>query len=140
MDKRKNNYKKILLDTNFLLVPYKFRVDIFTQINRIMHFQYKIFVLDKSIEELKNIIMGQKGKNRDAAKVALKLIAIKNIGIIKAESDKKTDEVIVELSRKDNYIVATQDKDLKRSLINHGIEVIVLRQKKILVLINDKGF
>ena len=84
--------------------------------------------------------MGQKGKNRDAAKVALKLIAIKNIGIIKAESDKKTDEVIVELSRKDNYIVATQDKDLKRSLINHGIEVIVLRQKKILVLINDKGF
>ena|SRR3989338_6731671 len=140
MDKRKNNYKKILLDTNFLLVPYQFRVDIFTQINRIMHFQYKIFVLDKSIEELKNIIMGQKGKNRDAAKVALKLIAIKNIGIIKAESDKKTDEVIVELSRKDNYIVATQDKDLKRSLINHGIEVIVLRQKKILVLINDKGF
>ena len=140
MDKRKNNYKKILLDTNFLLIPYQFKVDIFAQIDRIMHFQYKIFVLDKSIEELKNIIMGQKGKNRDAAKVALKLIAIKNIGIIKAESDKKTDEVIVELSRKDNYIVATQDKDLKRSLINHGIEVIVLRQKKILVLINDKGF
>ena len=140
MDKRKNNYKKILLDTNFLLVPYQFRVDILTQINRIMHFQYKIFVLDKSIEELKNIIMGQKGKNRDAAKVALKLIAIKNIGIIKAESDKKTDEVIVELSRKDNYIVATQDKDLKRRLINHRIEVIVLRQKKILVLVNDKGF
>ena len=140
MDKIKNNYKKILLDTNFLLIPHQFGVDIFTQIDRIMHFQYKIFVLDKSIEELKNIIMGQKGKNRDAAKVALKLIAIKNIGIIKAESDKKTDEVIVELSRKDNYIVATQDKDLKRSLINHGIEVIVLRQKKILVLINDKGF
>ena len=140
MDKRKDDYKKILLDTNFLLIPHQFGVDIFTQIDRIMHFQYKIFVLDKSIEELKNIIMGQKGKNRDAAKVALKLIAIKNIGIIKAESDKKTDEVIVELSRKDNYIVATQDKDLKRSLINHGIEVIVLRQKKILVLANDKGF
>ena len=140
MDKRKNNYKKILLDTNFLLVPYQFRVDIFTQINRIMHFQYKIFVLDKSVEELKKVIEGQKGKSKDAAKIALKLIAIKNIGVIKAESGKKTDEVIVELSRKDNYIVATQDKDLKRSLINHGIEVIVLRQKKILVLINDKGF
>ena len=140
MDKRKNNYKKILLDTNFLLVPYQFRVDIFTQINRIMHFQYKIFVLDKSVEELKKVIEGQKGKSKDAAKIALKLIAIKNIGVIKTESDKKTDDAIVELSRKDNYIVATQDKDLKRSLINHGIEVIVLRQKKILVLINDKGF
>ncbi|MEK6876733.1 MAG: PIN domain-containing protein, partial [Nanoarchaeota archaeon] len=96
-----NNCKKILLDTNFLLIPYQFRVDIFTQIDRIMHLQYKIFVLDKSVEELKKIVEGQKGKNRDAAKVALKLIAIKNIGIIKAESDKKTDDAIVELSRKD---------------------------------------
>ena len=140
MDKIKNNYKKILLDTNFLLIPHQFGVDIFTQIDRIMHFKYKIFVLDKSVEELKKVIEGQKGKSKDAAKIALKLIAIKNIWVIKTESDKKTDDTIVELSRKDNYIVATQDKDLKRSLINHGIEVIVLRQKKILVLINDKGF
>ncbi|MEK6876906.1 MAG: PIN domain-containing protein [Nanoarchaeota archaeon] len=132
--------KKILLDTNFLLIPYQFRVDIFTQIDRIIHLQYKIFVLDKSVEELKKIVEGQKGKNRDAAKIALKLIAIKNIRIIKTESDKKTDEAIAELSQKDKYIVATQDKDLKRRLINQGIEVIVLRQKKILVLVNDKGF
>jgi len=140
MDKRKDDYKKILLDTNFLLIPHQFRVDIFTQINRIMHFQYKIFVLDKSVEELKKAIGEQKGKSKDAAKIALKLIAIKNIVIIKTESDKKTDDMIIELSRKDKYIVATQDKDLKRRLIDHGIEVIVLRQKKILVLVNDKGF
>ena len=140
MTKGKNDYKKILLDTNFLLIPYQFRVDIFTQIDRIIHLQYKIFVLDKSVEELKKIVEGQKGKNRDAAKIALKLIAIKNIRIIKTESDKKTDEAIAELSQKDKYIVATQDKDLKRRLINQGIEVIVLRQKKILVLVNDKGF
>ena len=140
MDKRKNNYKKILLDTNFLLIPYQFKVDIFAQIDRIMHFQYKIFVLDKSVEELKKVIKEQKGKSKDAAKIALKLVAIKNIGIIRTESDKKTDDAIVELSRKDKYIVATQDKDLKRRLIDHGIEVIVLRQKKILVLANDKGF
>ncbi len=132
--------KKILLDTNFLLIPYQFRVDIFTQIDRIMHSQYKIFVLDKSVEELKKVIEEQKGKNRDAAKVALKLIAIKSIAIIRTESGKKTDDAILESSLKDDYIVATQDKDLKRRLINQGTEVIVLRQKKILVLANDKGF
>ena len=140
MDKRKNNYKKILLDTNFLLIPYQFKVDIFAQIDRIMHFQYKIFVLDKSVEELKKVIEGQKGKSKDAAKIALKLIAIKNIGIIKTESDKKTDDIILDIAKEVKYIVATQDKDLKRRLINQGIEVIVLRQKKILVLANDKGF
>src|SRR3990167_836957 len=113
MDKRKDDYKKILLDTNFLLIPHQFRVDIFTQIDRIMHFQYKIFVLDKSVEELKKVIDGQKGKNRDAAKVALKLIAIKNIAIVKMQGDKKTDDAIIGLSSKNSYIVATQDKDLK---------------------------
>jgi|SRR3989338_5819077 len=140
MNKKKNNYKKILLDTNFLLIPYQFRMDIFTQIDRIMHFPYKIFVLDKSVEELKKIVEEQKGKNKDAAKIALKLIAIKNISIVKTKGSKRTDDVIVELSSENSYIVATQDKDLKRRLINHRIEVIVLRQKKILVLVNDKGF
>ena len=140
MDKRKDDYKKILLDTNFLLIPYQFRMDIFTQIDRIMHFPYKIFVLDKSVEELKKIVEEQKGKNKDAAKIALKLIAIKNISIVKTKGSKRTDDVIVELSSENSYIVATQDKDLKRRLINHRIEVIVLRQKKILVLVNDKGF
>ncbi len=132
--------RKILLDTNFLLIPYQFRVDIFTQIDRIMHSQYKIFVLDKSVEELRKIIKEQKGKSKDAAKVALKLAAIKNIGIVKTQGDNKTDDAIIDLSSKSSYIVATQDKDLKRRLINLGIGVIVLRQKKILVLANDKGF
>ncbi len=132
--------KKILLDTNFLLLPYQFRVDIFTQIDKISMFKYRLFIIDKTLEELKKIIEEQKGKNRDAAKIALKLIAIKNIKAIKTKSDKRADNAIAELASEGNYIVATQDKDLKRRLINQGIGVIVLRQKKILALANDKGF
>lgn len=132
--------EKILLDTNFLLIPYQFRVDIFTQIDRISTFQYKIFILDKTLEELKNIVEKQKGKNKDAAKIALKLIAIENIGIIKTKGNEKTDDIILELSSKKDFIVATQDKDLKRRLIHHNVKVIVLRQKKILAMVNDKGF
>ena len=132
--------KKILLDTNFLLIPYQFRVDIFTQIDRISTFQYKIFILDKTIEELKNIVEKQKGKNKEAAKIALKLIAIKNIGIIKTKGNEKTDDIVLDIAAKDDYIVATQDKDLKRRLINQNVSVIILRQKKILAIVNDKGF
>ena len=132
--------KKILLDTNFMMIPYKFGVDIFTQIDRILTFKYRLFVLDKTLEELKNIVEKQKGKNREAAKIALKLTAIKNIGIIKTNGNKKTDDAIIDLSSKNDYIVATQDKDLKRRLINRGTGVIVIRQKKILALINDRGF
>ena len=132
--------KIILLDTNFLLIPYQFKVDIFTEFDRVCNFNYKLFVLDKSIEELKKIVEEQKGKNKDAAKIALKLISIKNIGIIKTKSDKKTDDIILDTAPKDDFIVATQDKDLKRRLITQSIIIIVLRQKKKLAIMNYKGF
>ncbi len=132
--------KKILLDTNFLMICFQFRVDIFTELDRVCNFDFKLFVLDKTIEELEKIVGEQKGKNKEAAKIALKLIAIKKINIIKTKSNRKTDDVIRDIAAKDNYIVATQDKDLKRRLINQGASVIVLRQKKVLAIINDKGF
>jgi len=132
--------KKILLDTNFLMICFQFRVDIFTELDRVCNFNFKLFVLDKTIEEIEKIVEEQKGKNKEAAKIALKLIAIKKINIIKTKSNIKTDDVIRDVAAKDNYIVATQDKDLKRRLINQGASVIVLRQKKVLAIINDKGF
>ena len=46
--------KKIILDTNFLLIPAQFKVDIFDEIDRIMIEKYQLFVLDKTIDELKN--------------------------------------------------------------------------------------
>lgn len=132
--------KKILLDTNFLMICYQFRVDIFSEIERICHFNYGIFVLDKSIEELKKIIEEQRGKNREAAKVALQLLKIKKIGIIKTNSSEKTDDLILDYASKNDALIGTQDKDLKRRLINQGVSVIVLKQKKFLAISNDGGF
>jgi len=131
--------KKVLLDTNFLMICFQFRVDIFSEIERICTFNYGLYVLDKTIGELKKIAEKQGGKHRDAAKIALQLLELEKVGIIKTDSEKYTDDLILDYAKK-GYIVATQDKDLKRRLINHGVEVIMLRQKKILVLVNDKGF
>ena len=130
--------RKILLDTNFLLIPYQFKVDVFTQIDKISTFNYKIFILDRSLEELKKIVDEQRGKNKDAAKIALKLVAIKNIGIIKTKSNKKTDEIILELASKNNFIVATQDKELKSRLKEKNVPLMVLRQKKRVVFFDTK--
>lgn len=132
--------KQILLDTNFLLLPYQFKVDIFTEFERICNFNYKLYVLDKSIDELRSIIEKQKGKHREAAKVALQLLKLKKIKIIKTNLSKKTDDIILDYALKERLLVATQDKDLKSRLINHGIQVIILRQKKTLAIMNDKGF
>lgn len=125
--------KKILIDTNFLLIPAQFKVDIFSEIERICIFNYKLFILDKTIEELEGIVRNQKGKNKAAAKLALKLIAIKKITTLKTEKNIHTDTEIINTAKKD-FIVATQDQDLKRRLRDKNISMITLRQKKYLIL------
>lgn len=124
--------KKIIIDTNFLMIPLQFRVDIFSEIDRICNFNYKLFIFEESINELKNIIEKQTGKNRKAAQFALKLVKLKNINLIKSEK-KNVDSLILENASKDT-IVATQDVLLKKKLLKKGASVIILRQKKYLQL------
>lgn len=125
--------KRIVLDTNFLLIPLQFKVDIFSEIDRICHFNYELSIFEKSIEELKNIINQQSGKNKKAAQFALNLIKLKKIHTIKSKQ-KDVDSLILENLDKDT-IIATQDIKLKKELLERDAPVIILRQKKYLQLI-----
>ncbi|MBD3164514.1 hypothetical protein GF323_04890 [Candidatus Woesearchaeota archaeon] len=127
--------QKIILDTNFLLIPYTLKVDIFVEIDRIIQDRYEICIIDRTIAELDNIIEKQKGKEKQAAKFAKELIRKKKIREIKTEeSNQSVDEEILNLSEKEEIIVATQDKELKEKLKESGARVIILRQKSHLKL------
>jgi len=124
---------KILLDTNFLLIPAQFKVDIFSEIERIVQDSYKIYILEQTIDELNNIFEKQKGKNKQAAKLALQLIKQKDLNTIKNSQKGIVDDIILDIV--DNgYIVATQDKELKNKLKDKKIKTITLRAKKYLVM------
>lgn len=124
--------KKIILDTNFLLIPIQFKVDIFSEIDRICLFKYKLYIVDKTIDELKGIEEKQKGKHKEAARVALQLLKKKDIGVIKTEEG-KVDDLILGLLDKD-CILATQDEILRKRALKKRASVIVLRSKRYLVL------
>ncbi|HLC59945.1 MAG TPA: DUF188 domain-containing protein [Candidatus Nanoarchaeia archaeon] len=124
--------KKIILDTNFLMIPWQFRVDIFSEFDRICNFNYKLYIFEEAINELKNIASSSRGKDKKAAEFALKLIKLKNINLIKTEK-KDVDSLILENAKEDDF-VATQDMQLKRELVKKGISLIVLRKKKYLIL------
>ncbi len=126
---------KIILDTNFLLIPAQFNIDIFTQIDKLILKNYKLYVLDKTIDELNKIISNKKqsGKNKTAAKLALQLLKAKNVNIIKTTKDLLVDDLIVEIAGKDT-VIATQDMELKRKLKKKHIKLIILRAKKKLIL------
>jgi len=125
--------KQIILDTNFLMIPANFKVDIFEEIRRICDFGYKLFILDKTLDELNNIIEKQSTKHKAAAQLALEMIKINAIDIIKTEQG-HTDNIILNIAEKGNTIVATQDSELKKSLEQKNIPLIVLRQKSHLML------
>ncbi|MFH1850033.1 MAG: PIN domain-containing protein [archaeon] len=126
---------KILLDTNFLLVPYTFKVDIFRELERICDKPYEICVLKQCIDELNSIIGKQKGEDKAAAKLALELIKAKDLKIISEPTKAHVDDILFGLSEK-GYVVATQDKGLRDRLKR----AIFLRQRKYLTTKGVKCF
>lgn len=120
---------KTILDTNFIMAVGQFKIDIFSALAN-----HQLYILDRTIEELNKIIKEQTLKHKKAAKLALSLIKAKKVKIIKTKSDKKVDDLIVEIAEKNKYIVATQDKLLKQKLKQNKVKIITLRQKKYLIL------
>ncbi|MBS3125958.1 nucleotide-binding protein [Candidatus Woesearchaeota archaeon] len=122
--------KKIILDTNFLLIPVQLKVDIFSEFHRIMDQKYQLCVLEPSLVELKKL---QKiAKTKTAANVAFQLIEKKDVTVLPS-AEPYVDDAIVHYAEKEPVIVATRDKALMDSLRNQGTPVITLRQKKYLI-------
>ncbi len=125
--------RRIILDTNFLLIPSQFSVDIFSEISRICNFSYKLYVVDKTIGEIERLGMG-KSKDARSAKLGLELIKAKKVGVIKTDGEGYVDDLIVSIVKRGD-VIATQDIGLKRRVKKKGARIITMRQKKKLVLI-----
>lgn len=128
-----NKARKVILDTNFLLIPAQFGLDIFQDIERICDFRPEILVFDKSMDEIDNIIKKQKGKAREAAKIALNLVKIqqnnKKINIIPAKTGYIDREILDFTQKEPKTAIATQDLALRKKLREKGIKTIIMRQK-----------
>lgn len=126
--------EKIILDTNFLLIPAQFKVDIYSEIEKLADFRYGLHILDKSIDELNKIAQEQKGKVKRDVKLVLSMIEQKikdgEISIIDTpDDDRLVDDIIVSLEKD---IVATQDIGLQKRLKAKKVKIISMRQKKYL--------
>lgn len=124
---------KIIIDTNFFLIPQKFGVDIFKEFDRVIEEKYELIVPDLVLKELKGL---SRGKSRDAkaAKFGLKLFKSKDIKVLNTKQ-RSADKAILKLSEKfSSCAVATLDKNLRQKILESGTKVIYLRNKKYLVL------
>jgi rRNA-processing protein FCF1 len=123
--------KKVIIDTNFLLIPEQFHIDIFEEIKTLMNHNYEMYIIDKTLDELDKLKM--KGKTRDkiAATIGKELVRLRKVKIIPTDSPKIVDDLILEHIDADTF-VCTNDKELKRLVVKEGGKIIQLAQKKYL--------
>lgn len=129
------NKVNVYLDTNFLLIPGRFKIDIFTGIEQVVPRSVEFIVLTSTLRELEKIIESPSTKltDRSAAKLALILIKQKSLKMIQGSAKGSVDEILLDMVREDDF-VATQDRELKRLLREKGVTVLVLREKKRIVI------
>ncbi len=132
--------KKVIVDTNALLIPGEFGVDIFEELERLGY--EHIIVPEAVLSELDRLRRRPdlKGKEKRAANVGyslvLKYVHEEHDGcmvtINKEESwgrERDVDELIVKMALKHKAAVLTSDEPLRRKLSKAGITTVYLRGK-----------
>jgi rRNA-processing protein FCF1 len=117
---------KILLDTNFLLDALRYKLD-FSSLEDLEE-GVELFISSETLREIKSMA-NRKTKEGRLALIALKLIESQKIKIVQSLK-KEVDEDLIELAKKESFIVATNDKDLKEKLKKENVRIICLRNKK----------
>ena len=123
--------ERVLLDTNFLMIPGKFKVDVF---HELAIDGYEPITLKNCVEELKKLAESS-GARGGYAKIALEMLDKNRIPIKRVISSHAggTDKVIIQYARENGCAVATNDRALIEGLKVYGVKIIRLRQGKTLV-------
>jgi len=137
----------VFIDTNFWLIPYKYKIDIFSELERILLRKYEIIISNSIVRELENIQknLKKKGEDRIAAKIGIELIKrkkVKKVGIdifqkiFEKNDGRDVDSLILKISeiltkKGYDFIVCTNDKKLRKKLIekNEKIKIIGMKEK-----------
>ncbi len=127
---RSGGVRGVVLDTNMLLVPYQFGVDVLEEIQRLLP-GTKVYTIPQVIRELEEIERRGGLHERLGVRVARKLL--ERVEVLRVDESLPTDSVLVELAR-EGYVVATNDKQLKKRVWEVGGYVISLRERNHLEL------
>lgn len=125
---------RVILDSNFLFVPSRFRIDVFEELAKLLSQRFEPVLLSSTHQELKT--MAEKGhpSRRKQASLALKLAEKCRKVNVEKSSAETNDDVILRIATIWKSPVATNDQALRRKLREQGVPVIFLRGKRRLEL------
>ncbi len=114
---------KVIIDTNGLMIPGQFGIDIFSELQQLGFFSY--IVPSASVKELEKIASTGRSKDRAAAKIALSLLDRCTI----IEKNGYADNIIIDLAVGMDAAVLTNDTELKKRLCSKGVTNVYLRDR-----------
>ena len=120
---------KVVLDSNFILDLIRF--NLFDQLKDVEERVGKIelVTIKPVIDELKKLKKG-KGKNSLLAKLAFKWLEKEKIKIVEKEG--KVDDLLLKLGKE--FVIATNDRALRKKLKEKGAKIMYIRARKKIVV------
>lgn len=119
---------RVLLDTNFLMLPPKFRRDIFEEIERLLQGRVEFIIIPAVRRELFKLAhLG--GDVARQAKLAIELSRRCKFVQTPRGSGVSADEALLEASKRLRAAVATTDLELRKKLRDASVPVIIFREK-----------
>ena len=127
----------ILLDTNFLLLPFQRRIDIFEEIERLIGGHVQFVVLSQIKSELERLASTGSLHERKDATSSLQLVQ-RHCRIADETMTGTTgldaDKALIHFAKKSGAVVATNDRILRHALVEQGCKAIFLRKLAILAI------
>lgn len=114
---------KVIIDTNGLMIPGQFGIDIFSELEQLGFDSY--IVPGPSVKELEKIRAKGRGKDKASAKIALSLLDRCTI----IDKNGFVDDIIVEMAIDMKTAVLTNDTELKKRLCSKGVTNVYLRDR-----------
>jgi len=119
---------KVILDSNFLMIPFQFNLDVLQEIEYLL--QKKVdFVVPSAVKTELTSISSRGGEGAVEASLALQLASRCRVVDVRLNENENVDDAIVKASQKLGAVVATTDIELKKRLRAINIPVVYLREK-----------
>ena len=121
---------KVILDTNMLLAVEQLKIDLMQEIENNLP-KAKVLLPEQVMQELERL-KRKSQKLEKAVKIAEKIIRFGKIKKIKVQA-KNADKALLKLAKK-GFIIATNDKLLRKKVKSIGGKCLIIRKRKYLTL------
>ncbi len=116
--------RAVVLDTNALMMPYQFGINIEKELNRLLGI-CRIIVPRTVVEEMEKLAE-EGGEVGRAAKLGLSIIRKRGFRLV--ETENKGDDGVLETAIKMDAAILTNDKELKKKAKELRLPIIYLRE------------